>query len=298
MKKILVPVIACLALTGCHKKSAAEMARERKQAQKAYEKRIEKMYSHVETADYLIDYMSNSAMSPTYEKTSRQQNTTMSLFGRISGFSEKESSDFLKGKTKAYVITITSIKADNSLNSGSISCRITSKSLAKKIMDLNNGQYVKIRGKYSSGKIEAQFIDAVPEAELPSYIGTMPSWTAAKVKYQPMNVDRFIKMINKNPVREMNRLNGKYFTITGKTSTSRRTRDFIFRFNLNGTVRANKFSSPESLKVYLDGCKPAQKQMLDARIKGGQKVRVTGKLYWKSSSSMPQIVDVNSVSRG
>lgn len=296
MKKIMLVPIVCMALTGCHKKSAAEIAKEKAAEKAAYEEKIKKMYSREETADYILDMRNYCSLSPTHNSSSKKINGNLSLYCRIKGFSLNESNDFLKGRRKSYSMSLTTLKARDNIATGSLECKITSKSLAKKIMDFNVGQYIKIRGKLTDETIKAQFIDKVAETELLDYIGTVSSWTPAKVKYQPMSVDGFISMVNKNPVREMNRLNGHYFTISGRVHKTEGNKQ-IFAITLDGKESKSLLKRTNSMNVWLDGCKNAQKQVMDSRIKSGSRISVTGKLYWSSASSVPQLVDVNTVTR-
>lgn len=298
MKKLIIPLLACLALTGCHKKSAAEIAQEQAVAREAEKRKIKEMYAHKYTVDYLLD-SKEFIQGPFAKKELNERCGTMSLYGKIGHFSYSESTNFMQGKSSYYAITLTPLSNRNEANNGSsrtMQCIINSKALAKKIIDMNVGQVVKVRGYYDGNSITARFIDIVHSENLPDYIGTVPSWTQQRSRYQAMGVDKFVRMVSKNSLRESKRLNNKYFTLKGRF-TAGKGNSRLFSFQISGKKSVDNFGNDQtnSIQAWLSD-KSVQKQMLDSSIRNGQKVAVTGKLYW-NGGDYPVMTDINSVKR-
>lgn len=268
LRRIGIAVAAAamaLTMTGCHKKTAAEIAQEKKAAEVAKRKAAEaekRKYMRTESADYVTDlFNANGGGLP------KSWNTTMTLYGKISDIGSD-------GKS------ITIVASDDDYAMTTIATTVSDEKLEKKVKALDKGSLVRMKGRLavSSGlsftPVSIEKADAMCD-----YFGENAPKDKTYRKGMAVRYEDLAYDIEKNPYRASKKYDGKVITLTGTI-----TRD-EGSTNSFGTEMAQEDSTgmqKNAVTISVINSRAVQRQLHDA--KNGQEMTFTGKFSAGSST--------------
>lgn len=269
LRRIGIAVAAAamaLTMTGCHKKTAAEIAQEKKAAEVAKRKAAEaekRKYMRTESADYVTDlFNANGSGLP------KSWNTTMTLYGRVSeiGSDGKDITIAASDDEYAYTTIATAVKDEK---------------LEKKVKSLDKDSLVRMKGKLdvSSGlsftPVSIEKADAMCDYFGKNAPKDRTYSKGMKVRYEDLAYD-----LEKNPYRAAKKYDGKVLTLMGTIARDEDdTSPFTARMSQEDSTTGQE---KNVVTISAIDSRAVQRQLHEA--KGGQEMTFTGKFSAGASS--------------